>query len=312
MRAWSYRGLAAVSVAACAVLSSAAAQGAEIHLQNDSFVEDGGEVGWQGGFKTGEEGASRLGPVNEPFTIDSVQFLYGGLEPASDSVTLIIYEDTGAADPGQTLHNAAYELTPSNSALQTVDLSASNLLMPSGGSIRVSLQFSHESYPCIARDVGGIESGRNWINDQTYGWIDSELAGLEGDWIIRATVITEGGTGGGGTGGSGEGGSGTGGSGEGGTGATGTGGSGQQACVPGETQQCVGPGACIGGQTCQADGNSWSSCECGGAQQTPTSTEDEGGCSISAAGSRTELGLPAVAATLGLLGARRRRLRASR
>jgi hypothetical protein len=34
-------------------------------------------------------------------------------------------------------------------------------------------------------------------------------------------------------------------------------------CVPNATQVCYGPGACRGGQSCAADGRSWSSCDCG-------------------------------------------------
>jgi hypothetical protein len=34
-------------------------------------------------------------------------------------------------------------------------------------------------------------------------------------------------------------------------------------CRPGETQLCVGPGACSGGQACTADGTSYGPCDCG-------------------------------------------------
>lgn len=33
-------------------------------------------------------------------------------------------------------------------------------------------------------------------------------------------------------------------------------------CVPGSTQRCVGPGACVGGQSCLPSGAGWSPCEC--------------------------------------------------
>ncbi len=35
-------------------------------------------------------------------------------------------------------------------------------------------------------------------------------------------------------------------------------------CVPGTTQQCVGPGSCPGAQSCNATGTGWSACDCGG------------------------------------------------
>jgi len=34
-------------------------------------------------------------------------------------------------------------------------------------------------------------------------------------------------------------------------------------CVPGETRECIGPGACRGGQACARDGASWGACDCG-------------------------------------------------
>lgn len=34
-------------------------------------------------------------------------------------------------------------------------------------------------------------------------------------------------------------------------------------CVPGSTQQCVGGGACQGGQTCRPDGSGFGPCDCG-------------------------------------------------
>ncbi len=34
-------------------------------------------------------------------------------------------------------------------------------------------------------------------------------------------------------------------------------------CRPGETQRCIGPGACSGGQACAADGSSFGPCDCG-------------------------------------------------
>ncbi|MEZ4225334.1 MAG: hypothetical protein R3B13_30565 [Polyangiaceae bacterium] len=36
------------------------------------------------------------------------------------------------------------------------------------------------------------------------------------------------------------------------------------ACVPGSTQECVGPGGCRGGQACLPDGSGFGVCDCGG------------------------------------------------
>jgi len=36
-------------------------------------------------------------------------------------------------------------------------------------------------------------------------------------------------------------------------------------CIPGETQECLGPGACRGAQSCLPDGNGYGPCDCGNA-----------------------------------------------
>ncbi len=38
---------------------------------------------------------------------------------------------------------------------------------------------------------------------------------------------------------------------------------GSSICRPGETQRCVGVGACVGGQACEADGTRFGPCDCG-------------------------------------------------
>ena len=49
----------------------------------------------------------------------------------------------------------------------------------------------------------------------------------------------------------------------------------QKACTPGETQMCVGPGACRGGQACRSDGSGFDPCDCGSsAVQTPPGAPD--------------------------------------
>jgi len=46
-------------------------------------------------------------------------------------------------------------------------------------------------------------------------------------------------------------------------GGTAVGGAATAVCEPGETQECVGPGACRGGQVCARDGAGWGACDCG-------------------------------------------------
>jgi hypothetical protein len=44
-------------------------------------------------------------------------------------------------------------------------------------------------------------------------------------------------------------------------------------CRPGETQRCVGPGACEGGQACLADGSGFGICDCGDSKPGATRNE---------------------------------------
>jgi hypothetical protein len=44
-------------------------------------------------------------------------------------------------------------------------------------------------------------------------------------------------------------------------------------CEPGATRQCVGPGACKGGQACSADGKGFGNCDCGPKTVTPAAPD---------------------------------------
>lgn len=50
----------------------------------------------------------------------------------------------------------------------------------------------------------------------------------------------------------------------------------ERVCIPGETQACLGPGACSGAQACLRDGSGFGPCDCGPAPVTPTVSENPG------------------------------------
>lgn len=161
--------------------TSASAQ--EVTLQNDSFV--GGQASFQGGFVAGEIGASRFLIAN-PVQVKKVQFLFGGAA-STHTVTLKIYDDTaGSVSPGAELFSGDYQVTASNSALQEIDLTGNSVFVP--GDFRVGLVFTHSGLPSIARDNDGITPPLNYIFAQGFGWVQSNLLGLTGDWILRAVV----------------------------------------------------------------------------------------------------------------------------
>lgn len=49
-----------------------------------------------------------------------------------------------------------------------------------------------------------------------------------------------------------------------------------EGCTPGSTQECVGPGACRGGQACLPDGSAFGPCDCGGSPLPSKPSSDAG------------------------------------
>jgi hypothetical protein len=160
---------------------------ADITLQNDGFYS-GGTAYFQGGFATGEIGASRfLLPGSGPYQLKQILFLLGG-STATVTITLRIYDDSALSDnPGAEIYSNDYYLAGSDVNFQQIDLSGENVMV--SGPFRVGIQFSYNGYPGIARDDDGtITSSLNYIYANGFGWVQSSLFGLSGDWIIRAVV----------------------------------------------------------------------------------------------------------------------------
>ncbi|MCP4445778.1 MAG: hypothetical protein GY811_10615 [Myxococcales bacterium] len=181
-----------MAVALATIVGFASAVSAET-LQNDGFA-DGLTAGFQAGFVATEQGAVRLSPSSaNPWKLDNVRLLFGGAL-TSQTVTLRIFEDTGADNPGAELFSADYQLTGADDALTEIDLSGENIIFT--GDIRVSIGFQHDGVPSIARDADGtIDATRNFILASGLGWFRSNYLGLTGDWVIRANVTEQGGGG---------------------------------------------------------------------------------------------------------------------
>lgn len=155
-------------------------------VKNDGY-EPGQNAGFQAGFIAGEESASTLGPFAGPVLLRKVRFLVG--PDGTETITLKIYEESGAAIPGAEIFSQDYAILGSTDFLMQVDLTAEGILIAGGDSIRVSLKYNHAGTPAIARDDdGSILPDRNWIYADGIGWVDSMFFGLTGDWIIRAIV----------------------------------------------------------------------------------------------------------------------------
>ena len=182
--------LASLFLAAILVLLTHLPASAEL-LRNDGW-EDGQNAAFQGGFAVGEIGASRLVPTGSgPFALNDVELLFGGVS-GQRTVTLRIWDDSNLTNnPGPEIFSGDYILTGANDAINVIDLSGEGIVI--NGPIRVGIEFQHSGLPSIARDDDGtIDITRNFI--YTSGtWFRSNLFGLTGDWIIRATATPTGG-----------------------------------------------------------------------------------------------------------------------
>lgn len=148
---------------------------------------------FQGGFVSGERAAVTIGPINETFIMNSVEFLFGG-STETKSVKLFIYWDEGTTKPGELLLEKTYELTGNDNVLQKIQLKGEllqDIIFHGGGMCRIALQFNHAGFPCIARDDdGSFSKGKNWIYVNN-NWTGSENEGIKDDFIIRANIDTQ-------------------------------------------------------------------------------------------------------------------------
>lgn len=178
--------LLTISLAGVAPLEAAIKE-----LSNDGFTGSGA-VSCQVGFLEGESGAVKLtaDPGDYPYHIKKVRML---VCPASTSgfVILRIYEDnTGTVLPGSLIYEEIVQVTGSDDSLNEVNLSASNIIIPSG-SVRVELEWFQNSPPGLANDLDGFVPNVNYIYaDPPGAWFYSEQLGVFGDWIVRMEIET--------------------------------------------------------------------------------------------------------------------------
>lgn len=174
-------------LALCIILwGSHGSASAEV-IRIDGF-EAGGFASFQAGFVTGETAAVRLVPLSAgDHDLTEVHFLLGG-STSVVTVTLKIWQDIGIDAPGSLIFSGDYQVTGSDNAFQSIDLSGDNVVV--NGAFRVGLTMQHSGYPGPARDGDGINAALNFIDANGFGWVKSSLLGLTGDWIIRATVAS--------------------------------------------------------------------------------------------------------------------------
>lgn len=170
-------------------LSASTAHAEELELKNDGFV-DSGQATCQQGFATGDEGGVTFSH-DADYQLARVQFLFCGAD-TTETVTVVIYRDTGGAVPGQVLFQGDYPVQGSAEALTEINLLAENLTFSAGESFRFAVRLQHDGAPGLANDTDGTTTpGVNWIYDTLSGsWSESSALGVNGDWIVRAVVDT--------------------------------------------------------------------------------------------------------------------------
>ena len=168
-------------------------------LINDDF-ETGDHAAFQGGFVAGEcwGAVYEPDPGDYPFDMVHVDALIGGSSAHS------LYNIDFYALNGTNLNQSDYidgsylAITGSNSAFQRIDLRDAKLevTLPAveSGNIAVAMCLdSHDGYPAIARDVGGMsDAALNYIFLPSHNsWWQSNLFGVTGDWIQRLCIETD-------------------------------------------------------------------------------------------------------------------------
>jgi len=180
-----FRTICLLLLPALLALALAASPGRAEIFRNDGY-EDGGSVAFQGGFVAGETAAVRLVQTTPgPQLLEDVHFLLGGAS-TSVTITLNIWRNTGAAVPGTLLFTGDYLVQGSDDTFSSVDLTGQGV--DADGGIWVGIQFQHSGYPSVCRDDDGITANMNYIDASGFGWLESSLLGVTGDWVIRATA----------------------------------------------------------------------------------------------------------------------------
>lgn len=186
------RALSRMGLAVMLTLIIAAPAGAAVkELSNDSFSGIG-SVTCQIGFVEGESAAAKLtaDPGDYPYRVLKVRM---HICPASTSgfVILRLYEDnSGTVQPGAILYEEIVQIAGSDDALNEIDLSANNIVVPSG-SVRVELEWFQNGPPGVSNDLDGFIPNVNYIYAIPPGsWFYADQLGVPGDWIIRMEIDT--------------------------------------------------------------------------------------------------------------------------
>lgn len=159
-------------------------------LQNDGF-NGFGSVACQLGAVEGEILAARLSadPGDYPFTIQKIEALVCPAGRTGYFIVSVWADDGVSLQPGTLLFSEIYQMTGADLSLNSIDLSAQNIVITSG-KVRVGFELFQNPGPTLATDTDGtISAGANFIYVHPI-WYYSENLGLFSDWIIRMEIQT--------------------------------------------------------------------------------------------------------------------------
>jgi hypothetical protein len=162
-----------------------------VQLQLDAHT-DGGSSSFVETKIAGEEIAVTLGPVDSTFQVTHVKFFFGGtgLTIVNRDVILKVYKENGSANPGDLLYSGNYTIASSDELMTELDLRDEGINVSGGGSIRVSFELKDTmGFPSFMEEYSGTYfNTKNWIKEANGTWKSNDGFGLDGNWVIRATV----------------------------------------------------------------------------------------------------------------------------
>ncbi len=151
----------------------------------DDF-DDGGEVGFQGGFAANDCWAVVYDGLDCPYMLDKITVLIGG-EATSREFSVQLWDVDADGAPKSELQTASFTVTGANDALNELDATPLNVAGFQEAKFAVAVCHLESGLPSIARDSGGITAGVNWIRSGST-WEKAEDFMLPGDWIMRTTL----------------------------------------------------------------------------------------------------------------------------
>jgi hypothetical protein len=152
-------------------------------LASDSFVS-AAPASFSTSFDDGDIAAARFVPGGGcPCLLQDVRFLFGG-DPSTKVVTVRVWDDAALSDaPGIELYSRQVALTPSDQALQVVDLSGEGIDVT--GPYRVGIEFQNAATPSIGLDADGRSPSANFVELAGVGWAESTDPD---DFVLRSTI----------------------------------------------------------------------------------------------------------------------------